>query len=533
MAPVNKFEAQRIAEVQPAIEEAQTRLAILSKREKEMAESASRGSKTIDDVLKVQAEARMVAVPPAQQFILDDATPEAVAETIVECGGRAAQLSAEGSTTVDLMGGQYAERGKGANVGVWLQGWSGEPIRQRRVGRGWITHPSGTLTMCVMPQPDLVRRLGENADLGERGITARFLYSMPPTNFGGRDYHSLLRPAGQAVRDEYETRILDIAGRCGRAAYPQQLRTSPEGTMRWIAWLNETERRLRPGADLEGKAGWVAKLRGSTLRIAALLHVADGLGQDVEIGPAELERAFVLADYFIAHYVAMHEVWTAGAVPAVQKARKVVEWVVREGVTEFSASDLQRKLRRVFDVIGDTAEPLTWLVEAGWLHAESGIPVRVGQPGKPSPRFTVHPRAAECANGAKAVSDVGGNGAKPVDEDPNLRAIRAFAQTPTSDVELSGAEVAESLVLRDKGVFQDLSIYPVGNDAPSDANGGLREGANGANAAKQVATHPSTPPSVTESEPAPIDPAGGPAPIETAVADEDDEDWDLGIGGDQ
>jgi hypothetical protein len=318
MAPVNKFEAQRIAESEPGIEEAQTRLAILAKREKATQDSASLGNKTIEDVLKIQAEARMVVVPPSQRFIIDDATPEALAEQVVECGGRAAQLSAEG-TVVDLMGGQYSERGKGANVGVWLQCWSGEPIRQKRVGRGWITHPSGTLTMCVMPQPGLVRRLGENADLGERGITARFLYSMPPSNFGGRDYHSLLRPAGQAVRDAYEERLLDIASRYGRATYPLQLRTSSEGTMRWIGWLNETEGRLRPGADLEGKAGWVAKLRGSTLRIAALLHVADGLGQDVEIGPAELERAFVLADYFIAHYVAMHEVWTAGAVPAVQK----------------------------------------------------------------------------------------------------------------------------------------------------------------------------------------------------------------------
>jgi hypothetical protein len=164
-------------------------------------------------------------------------------------------------------------------------------------------------------------------------------------------------------------------------------------------------------------SGWIAKLRAQTLRIAALLHIAEGRGQQDEIDEHGLARAFVLADYFIEHSKAIHAVWNVGSNPVLQRARKIIEWVIREGITTFTASDLQSKQRRNFEVIKDTVEPLTWLVEAGWLRAESGLPVRVGQPGKPSPAFIVRPDVRDCANGAEPVDGsapaVDANGANP------------------------------------------------------------------------------------------------------------------------
>lgn len=492
MKPVEDFEEARIRELGPLVDEATTRLDIATKKAKDARESAARGSMSTEDAVAAQADASEIVVPPSPAFIAEDATPEALGQHIAECGGMGAILSAEGDV-VDMMGGQYAERGKGANLGVYLKSWDGESIRVKRVGRGVVRLPKSTLTICVTPQPVLVRRLGENAELGERGITARFLYSVPPTNIGGRNYEALLRPAGAAIRQRYEETLGEIAGRLARCAYPMTLRTTEAATNEWIQWLNWTEARLRPGADLEGMAGWMAKLRGQTLRIAALLHLADGRGQDDPLDEATLDRAFRLADYWIAHAKAVHAVWQVGSNPTLQRARKVVEWVARDGVERFTASDLQKKLRRSFDAIEDTVKPLTWLVEAGWLRAESGLPVRVGQPGKPSPAFEVRPDVAECANGAK-----------PVDE--QVGGLAPFA--PLRSVgHVHGADRPQELSVRYKRVFQDLSIYSL-NSPPlephENTGGALREGANGAKASEAGPSTEAAPPNVAATEPAPL-----------------------------
>jgi hypothetical protein len=254
MAPIEAFEEARIREMNAEIEEATTRFEILSKKAKEKQDSAARGSIDVEEAITARAEASAIVIPPSPAFIAEDATPEALGQHIDECGGKAALLSSEGDA-VDMMGGQYAERGKGANLGVYLKSWNGESIRVKRIGRGVVRLPRSTLTICVMPQPILLRRLGENAELGERGITARFLYSVPPTNVGWRDYGALLRPAGAEVRSAYEHQLLEIANRLGRCAFPMTLRTTPAATRMWITWLNANEVRLRPGGDLEGMSG--------------------------------------------------------------------------------------------------------------------------------------------------------------------------------------------------------------------------------------------------------------------------------------
>jgi replicative DNA helicase len=536
MAPIEAFEQARIDELSAEIDEATTRHEILTKKAKDKQESAAKGSIDIEEAIRARAEASAVVIPPSPAFIAEDATPEALGQHIAECGGVGALLSSEGDV-VDMMAGQYAERGKGANQGVWLKSWGGESIRVKRVGRGVVRLPKSTLTMCVMPQPILLRRLGENAELGERGLTARFLYSVPPSNVGHRDYRSLLRPADDTVREVYANNLTALAERSARCAYPLTLRTTPAATDLFIEWLNLTEARLRAGRDLEGMSGWIAKLRAQTLRIAALLHIAEGRGQQDEIDEHGLARAFVLADYFIEHSKAIHAVWNVGSNPVLQRARKIIEWVIREGITTFTASDLQSKQRRNFEVIKDTVEPLTWLVEAGWLRAESGLPIRVGQRGLSSPSFVVRPDVKACANGAEPVDGV----VPAVDSDGAELATSEGAASSSAPSAHSrsvgpvrGPLEGPDLYVRYKTIFQDLSIYLLTSrpSGPSENTGGaLRECADGAELPTDEPSPPSTPPSVTEpagaalpAESAPIELVGVPAPLEDP---DDDEDWNL------
>jgi replicative DNA helicase len=400
MAPIEKFEAARIEEMRPVIEEAEMRFEILSKRAKDQQEGAVKKSVSIEDAIKAKAEATDVAIPPSPAFIVEDATPEALGQHLDECGGRGAILSSEGDL-VDDFAGRYATQGKGAPLGVYLKPWGGESIRVKRVGRGLIRMASATLTICVMPQPILIRRLGENSETGERGLNARFLYSVPATNIGWRDYESLLRPANSDVRQTYEDTLVRIAERFARCSFPLILRTTPEATARWISWMNETEQRMRPGRDLEGMSGWVAKLRASTLRLAALLRLAGG-DQVEQLDEIDLERAFVLADYWIAHYKAVHAVWVASEEVGLERAYQIVKWALDHDQHEFSVRDVFQSLKRKGpggknEPVEEFVAPLQYLVDTGWLRADTSFPTTVGRRGTPSPRLTLHPEAKRFA----------------------------------------------------------------------------------------------------------------------------------------
>jgi hypothetical protein len=396
MAPLEAFEASRIEEMRPVIEEAEMKRDILIKKAKVEEDGAVKGSVTVERALAAKAEATDVVVPPSPAFIVEDATPEALGQHLDECGGRGAILSSEGDL-VDDFAGRYATQGKGAPLGVYLKPWGGESIRVKRVGRGLIRLPSTTLTICVMPQPILLRRLGENSETGERGLNARFLYSVPASNIGWRQYGSLLRPANSEVRQTYERTLVQLAERFTRHSFPLVLKSTPEATQRWITWMDETEKRLRPGGDLEGMSGWIAKLRASTLRLAALLHIADGTKRET-LEPADLERAFELADYWIAHYKAVHAVWVRSEELGVERAHQIIKWATDRELDEFSVRDVHQALKQKGthgknEPVESFVAPLQYLVDTGWLRADAGFPTTVGRRGVPSPRLTLHPEA--------------------------------------------------------------------------------------------------------------------------------------------
>ena len=118
--------------------------------------------------------------------------------------GRMALLSSEAGI-FDTLAGAYS---KSVNIDVMLKSYSGDQIRVDRIGRESenILHP--TLTVLLMAQPNVISKVLSNETFRGRGLTARFLYSMPASAVGTRRYRS--KPVPEEVYKAYEQRIFNL-----------------------------------------------------------------------------------------------------------------------------------------------------------------------------------------------------------------------------------------------------------------------------------------------------------------------------------
>ena len=81
--------------------------------------------------------------------------------------------SAEGGETVRVMLGKYS-KGESADLDLYLSGYSVEPWRSDRIGRG-VCQITPCLSMLLLVQPTILRELMGNEEAFERGMTARLL----------------------------------------------------------------------------------------------------------------------------------------------------------------------------------------------------------------------------------------------------------------------------------------------------------------------------------------------------------------------
>ncbi len=148
------------------------------------------------------------------------------------------------------------------------------------------------------------------------------------------------------------------------------------------------EPRLRPGSDLHHIADWANKLVGATIRIAALLHVAEHKAWGNLISVQTIESAIRIADYLVAHAKAAFDLM--GSDPELDGARRVLDWLQHSPRPEFTKRDAHTLLRGSFPKAVDLDSPLAVLQEHGYIRMiDSLTPPRPGRPA--SPRYIVNP----------------------------------------------------------------------------------------------------------------------------------------------
>jgi replicative DNA helicase len=410
--PVAEFERDQATAALPAITETITLRRIAEQAAAHAEAAASKASVDQQEERQAEAiaraaEAANLIVPPVPRWLVDDATPEALAG-LLATHGRIALLSPEGDV-FDQMAGRY-NQAAGPNLGVYLKGHAGDLLKVDRRGRPpeYVERPCLTIGLAV--QPEVLRGLAGRPGFGGRGLLARFLYSLPQSLVGRRQAGA--PPVPQVVADRYTHELHALAASLATPASqgPALLTLDREAAELLLGFERDLEPRLAADSgDLAHLAGWAAKLAGATCRLAALLHLAshfrDGWAQP--ISRDTFAAAIRLADYLIEHARAVFDLM--GADPRIDDARWLLDWIHRTNRTQFSRRDAHRAAPHGrFATATDLEPALRLLEEHGYLRRldpePSQDPRGRGRPA--SPRFLVNPlpRAAETTETPKTTA---------------------------------------------------------------------------------------------------------------------------------
>jgi replicative DNA helicase len=395
--PVADFERDQAAAALPGITETATlrRIADQAAATAEAAAGkapASQQEEARAEAIARAAEAANLVVPPVPRWLVDDATPEALAGLLATYG-RIALLSPEGDV-FDQMAGRYSQAGP--NLGVYLKGHAGDLLKVDRRGRPpeYVERPCLTIGLAV--QPEVLRGLAGRPGFGGRGLLARFLYSLPESLVGRRQPGA--PPVPPAVADRYALELQALAATLATPAGPDRddeptfLTLDQAAGELLLGFERDLEPRLAAGSgDLAHLASWAAKLAGATCRLAALLHLASHLrdGWARPIAADTFAGAARLAGYLIEHARAVFDLM--GADPRVDDARWLLDWISRTGQAHFSRRDAHQAARGRFRKATDLEPALALLEEHGWLRRVDADPAGAKGGRPPSPRFLVNP----------------------------------------------------------------------------------------------------------------------------------------------
>ncbi|HZD71579.1 MAG TPA: YfjI family protein [Actinomycetes bacterium] len=393
------FERDQAATALPAITEQATLRRIAEQAAAHAEQAASKAPPDQADDKKAEAIARAaelanLVVPPVPRWLVDDATPEALAG-LLAAHGRIALLSPEGDV-FDQMAGRYNPTA-GPNLGVYLKGHAGDLLKvDRRGPPEYVERPC--LTIGITVQPEVLRGLAERPGFRGRGLLARFLYSLPASLVGRRQPGA--PPVPPALADRYATELQTLAASLTTPATlagdgPTVLTLEPAAGELLLDFERRLEPRLAPAAgDLAHLADWAAKLNGAACRIAGLLHLAahfrDGWARPISADT--LGGALRLAGYLVEHALAVFDLM--GADPRTDDARWLLDWIARTGRQQFTRRDAhQAAPRGRFRKAADLDPPLALLEEHGYIRRADPEPPRDprGRGRPPSPRYLVNP----------------------------------------------------------------------------------------------------------------------------------------------
>ena len=377
-APLEEYEKEVNAVLDAQIIESQMMRSILEKERRSLEDKVSKGKATVEDVTKKAQEiAAFKEVQPMKLFV-DDVTSERLASILAENRGRAAIASAEGGI-FDILNGIYT---KNVNIDVFLKGHSGDTIRVERIGRACesIDHPA--LTMLLAVQPEVLHGLMSNGTFNGRGLTARFLYSIPKSFRGNRKFYT--NPISDAVKASYNhlVRTLLVKDQNDEFLYLTQGATLVLEKI----YLN-TESRFQ--TDLAEIESWAGKYTGAVLRIAGLLHIAEnnGIPEFSDVSEQTMKNAVRIGEYFLEHAKAAYSLM--GADPVNKQGEYLLSKIQKAQVREFSRRDAMRMCRGI--KTAESIQPvLNRLCEYGYIAPKPTEPV-LGVGRRPSEMYLTNP----------------------------------------------------------------------------------------------------------------------------------------------
>jgi hypothetical protein len=287
-----------------------------------------------------ERDEHVVAAPP--RFMIDDVTPEALAQVMHQQDGAIGIVSDEAGIFGTLSGRYNPGQ---VNLDVVLKGVSGTRIQIDRKGSETgpviINHP--VLSISVAVQPGLMARLGDTPQFRESGMLGRFLPVMPRSIMGMRKLDTPGVPWEvdgrwrEAIRELAQTAL-----NLRRAGARRTLEVKPDA----VVLLNDFRAALEPqfleGGRLADLTDFGGKLAGSAVRIAACLTLLADPEATVIDGPT-MRDALRVADAYVEHARTVFSTLTGGDPNA--PLSKVVAWLTEQNRATVTHRELHQALK--------------------------------------------------------------------------------------------------------------------------------------------------------------------------------------------
>ena len=330
------------------------------------------------------------------RLVADDVTPEKATSLLAENNGRIAIMSSEGGI-FQIMAGRYSN--SKCNLDVFLKAYCGDAIIVDRVGRPYEHIIDPVLTMGLTIQPTVLRAVMSNPDFTGKGLSARFLFSIPKSKVGRRNIKS------QSIPTEYKNVYFkNVKALLDKSQVQKEfakinnnkdkvdihiLHLSKEAMEKSFEFAEELEPRLI--GDLQFIKEWSGKLHGTVLRIAGILHCTENVETfnfwDVEVSSATLDKAIRIGFYFIEHYKAVFGLM--GANPNIESAKFILKFIKDNDLRKFTKREIQRGNQTRFKNVESMVPVLKLLIESNFICEEQVFYDGVGR--KPKNIYIVNP----------------------------------------------------------------------------------------------------------------------------------------------
>jgi hypothetical protein len=393
MAPIEAAEENAAERMKREVAEALEELRLLENGLKETRKKVAKGEAEPQEALDLAAQVANFEVPMLPRLLADDVTPEGLEMLLAGHEGRMGVFSPEGDI-FDIMAGRYSASGV-LNLGVFLKGHAGDNHRVNRAGPRNVIIRNPAVTMGLAVQPDVIEGLASRRQFRGRGLTPRFLYSLPESNIGRRDVNPPTVP--RDLRQSYEAHLDQLLSLRPQVddddnETPNVLTLDDDAVETLLLFASEIEKELPADGDLGDIVEWGSKLVGAVLRLAGILHLAD-LANDPDpwktrIDTPVIARAIRIGEYMIPHAKAAFAMM--GMDPAVTDAQHFLRWIENKNLAKFTVRDLFEGVKGRFKKVDNLKPGVGLLVEHGFIRRRPDPPKK--GPGRPpSPTFDVNP----------------------------------------------------------------------------------------------------------------------------------------------
>ncbi|AKN32582.1 hypothetical protein Ccar_17700 [Clostridium carboxidivorans P7] len=398
--PLLKHEAEVNKKLKPEIAANQIEKEILKNELQNLKKAASAPKKSDKtNQIELEEQARQKAKELEEfvdkkplRLLADDVSPEKITNLLSENDGKLAIMSAEGDI-FEIMAGRYSQNNT-SNTGVFLKGHSGDMLRVDRVVRGADHVEEPALTIGLAIQPEVLRKVMDNENFRGKGLTARFLFSIPQSKVGSRNINS--NPIPEDIKETYFTNI-KLLLESGQSLEEEQqqetriLHLSEAAKIKSVQFAQMLEPRLID--DLEVVKDWAGKLHGAVLRIAGILHCCELVGiynsWDAEVSEKNFNKAVDIGKYFIEHSKAAFGM--IGMDKKTKDAKLILKFIKKKGLSEFTKRDIQKGNRTKFRSVKDVELALELLIENNFIIEEEKTVIHSSRGRKPQNKYIVNP----------------------------------------------------------------------------------------------------------------------------------------------